>query len=161
TAKRSRTMSFNADPVVTENDVYSRYINFANDPGLFCVCDHPPPCAVHIHRKCGKRHYWVPVDAGPAFFDLVMKTSIIRGPESAPPIQGPYEATIVEVRNPEVIKEKNRDIGNATLLFDKAIPNGNATMVFDMDDGRRIRVHLWSVNLDQDKNKIKRGQPTK
>ena len=24
-----------------------------------------------------------------------------------------------------------------------------------------VRVHLWSVNVDQDKNKIKRGQLTK
>ena len=65
-----------------------------------------------------------------------MKTAIMCGPETAPPVLAAYEATIVEVRNSEIIKDKNRDIGNATLLFDKADPNGNATMVFDIDDGR-------------------------
>ena len=44
--QRSRTMSFNADPVVTQNDADHRYINFANDPGLFCVGD---------HARCGAR----------------------------------------------------------------------------------------------------------
>ncbi len=159
TAKRSRTMSFNADPVVTENDVYTSYINFANDPGLFCVSDHAPSCTVHIHRKCGKKHYWVPAEAGPAFFELVMKTAIMRGPETAPPIPAAYETTIREVLNPKAIA--GRDATNATLLFDKEIPNGNATMVFEMDGGRKVRVRLFQVDHDQDKVKISRGIKTK
>jgi hypothetical protein len=149
TADRQRIMSFNSEPITDQNDIYNRYLEFANDPSLFCVSDHAPPCPVHLHRKCGKKHFWVPVEAGPAFLELVMKTAIMRGEETVPP--GYYEVNIVALsrikQNPD-----DKDQKTAILEFNpKIVPNGNATLVFQMANGRRIRVQLlkWTATEEE------------
>ena len=66
-ASRSRTMSFVANPVTDQNDIYEAYLKFAHDSELFVVSDADPGCAAHIVRKCHKKYYWVPVAAAPKF----------------------------------------------------------------------------------------------
>jgi hypothetical protein len=155
---RKRTMSFNADPVIDQNDVYQRYLAFARDPNLFVASDDPPSCPVHIQKKCGKKYYWVPEQAGPAFLDLVLQTALMRGPETAPPLPAAYEVKIVQVIG---VNEVGRgDLRNATLVFDKAVPNGEATIVVDLADGRRVHASLWPVSKDADDKRIQLGQPT-
>src|SRR5262249_36048692 len=74
----TRTMAFTADPVLNQGDIYNQYVAFANNPTTFCVSDHPPQEPVHLMCKHDHRYYYVPLEAGPAFFDLVMQTAILR-----------------------------------------------------------------------------------
>jgi hypothetical protein len=155
---RKRTMALNADPITDQNDIYERYLAFAHDPNLFVASDDPPPCPVHLQKKCGRKYYWVPAAAGPAFLDLVLRTALMRGPETVPPVPAAYEVKIVQVL--EVGKVGRGDLTNATLVFDKAVPNGEATLVVDLTDGRRIRVPLWPVGKDAEGKRLQLGQPT-
>ena len=155
---RMRTMNFTANPITDQNDIYQRYLDFSHNSDLFVVSDCPPPCAVHIQRKCDKIYYWVPQEAGPAFLDLVLKTTFMRGPEAAPVALAAVDVKIVDVE--KVNPVPGRDATNATLLFDKAVPNGPATLIVDLDDGRRVRVGLWPISKDLDGKRVDLGQPT-
>jgi hypothetical protein len=163
-ARRNRTMSFVADPETDQNFIYNQYIEFANTPGQFVVSDHPPTCPVHIHRRCGKKHYWVPEEAGQEFFNLVMNTAIKRGDAPAAPaaITVKIEAVTGEKKiSPD--ENKKKDVWNAFVKFDKKIvPNGNATMVFNMDSGRTVKVDLYPHpdNVDSEGNPVAEGDPT-
>src|SRR5262245_4942506 len=42
------SMSFRADPVTDQNDIYEAYLKFARDPGLLVESDCPPLGPVHI-----------------------------------------------------------------------------------------------------------------
>jgi hypothetical protein len=159
TGDRKRVMSLNADPVTDQNDIYQLYLSFAGDPNLLVSANEPPPCPVHILRKCGKTYYWIPCEAAPAFLDLVLKTALMRGPETAPPVPAAYEVKIVQVLNVTPVGG-GRDATNATLVFDKAVPNGEATLVVDLDDGRRVRASLWPVSKDAEGKRLLLGQPT-
>ncbi len=155
---RKRQMALNADPVTDQNDVYHMYLAFANDQNLFVASQDPPPCPVHIKRKCGHMYYWVPAEAGPAFLDLVLRTSLMRGPETVPPVPAAYEVKIVQVIG--VSKVGRGDLTNATLVFDKPVPDGEGTLVADLDDGRRIKVAVWPVDKDADGKRVLLSQPT-
>jgi hypothetical protein len=159
TCDRRRVMSLNADPVTDQNDVYELYLAFACDPNLLVCADEPPGHPVHVLRKCGKKYYWIPCEAARAFLDLVLRTALMRGPEAVPPAPAAYEVRIVQVLNVAPVGG-GRDATNATLVFDKPVPNGEATMVVDLDDGRRVRASLWPVGKDADGKAVPLGQPT-
>src|SRR5262245_37030957 len=91
-ASRDRQMSFYADPITDKNDIYEAYLLFAHNPELLMVSDHKPTCNVHLLRKKDHQYYRIPVEAGPAFLDLVLRTAFMRGPETAPP--GYYDVKI-------------------------------------------------------------------
>src|SRR5436309_3039397 len=57
----------------------------ARDQTLFVVSCEKPCGPVHICRQCGKKWYWVPVEAGPEFLQLVLRTSILP-PSAAPTV---------------------------------------------------------------------------
>jgi hypothetical protein len=155
---RRRTMSLNADPITDQNDIYERYLAFAHDPGRFCASEGPPPCPVHIVKKCGNKYYWVPAAAGPAFQELVLPTALMRGPQTVPPVPAAYEVRIIQVVG--VSKVGRGDLTNATLVFNKEVPNGEATMVADLDDSQRARVNLWPASRDAGGKQVPQGQPT-
>lgn len=160
TADRQRIMSFNSEPITDQNDIYERYLEFANDPGLFCVSDHAPACPVHIHRKCGKKHFWVPAEAGPAFLELVMKTALMRGEDTVPAY---YDVKIVAL-SPNKEPKKNSPVRNMTLEFDPKVPNGDGLLTFRIN-GRRFRAMLkeWQPNTMEslnDEAEIPAGQLT-
>jgi hypothetical protein len=156
---RKRQLGLNADPVTDQNDIYTSYLAFAADPNLLVCSDRPPPCSVHILRKWRKKYYWIPCDAAPAFLELVLKTALMRGPEAAPPVPAAYEVKILRVINVMPVGA-GRDATNATLVFDKAVPNGEATLVADLDNGRRVRATLWPVSKDADNKPVSLGHPT-
>ena len=156
-ASRSRTMSFVANPISDQNDIYDAYLTFANDPGLFIVTCDDPGEAAHICRKHDKKYYWVPVEAGPMFLNLAMITTFKRGPESVPP--GAYEVTIVDVKveakngiNPKTGERKYpmlpADLIEATLTFSESLPNGDATMIAKLTDGRTFQIPLHFITKD-------------
>ncbi len=158
TADRKRIMSFSSDPITDQNDVYERYLDFANNPTLLCVSDQAPCGPVHLHRKCGKKHYWIPCEAGPAFLDLVMKTAIMRGPETLPPAA--YEVTITSVDQP-IVHPMRPEIQTTIVHFEPSIPNGNATLVFDLPNGRKVRARLNDVHKDENGDEVRGGELTK
>jgi hypothetical protein len=157
TGDRKRTMSLNADPVTDQNDVYARYLAFACDPNLLGCSDECPQCPVHVLRKWHKKYYWVPCEAGPAFLDLVLKTALMRGPETAPPAA--YQVKILDLLD-VTPAPKDTDSTTATVVFDNAVPNGEGSLVVDLDDGRRVRASLLSIATDADKKRVPLGQLT-
>jgi len=158
TARREKIMSFYADPVTDQNDIYETYLAFAATPNLLFVSDVKPPCPVVACRKFCGQYFWVPFEAAPLFQELVLKTTFMRGPETAPPAA--YEVQIVAAR--DVKLTGSRDALNATLYFDKEVPNGTATLVTKLD-GRTIRLRLRPIferEDDPDKS-LALGDPTK
>src|SRR5262249_7824489 len=116
-------------------------------PAFFVVCDSAPTCEVHCKKKCHGKWYWVPPEAGPAFQELVLKTTFMRGPETAPP--GAYEVQIVKVGPPEENPKKGTVIAN--VFFDKEVPNVIATMVFK-HEGRTVKIRVSNTpELNKDK----------
>src|SRR5262249_28681060 len=74
-AQRQGQMSFHADPVTDNNDIYQAYLDFVKDPTQFIVTDCPPPKgAAHVQRKYCGCYYWVPCEAASAFQTLVLQT---------------------------------------------------------------------------------------
>src|SRR5207244_4456318 len=70
-----------------------------------------------------------------------------------------YEVQIVQVLNVTPVGG-DLDATNATLVFDKQVPNGEATLVVDLDDGRRVRAALRPFSRDADDKPVALGQPT-
>ena len=145
-ASREGVLSFQADPITDQNDIYEEYVAFANDPNRFVCTDAPPPCPVHIMRECDGKYYWVPADAGPKFLAFYLKTTAMRGPEVAP--AGFYPVVIMKVEGikteeetPEEPPQKYTSY-NTVLTFDKPVPNGLATLVADLQNGAKVRIRL-------------------
>jgi hypothetical protein len=155
TTSRAKIMSFYADPVTTENDVYETYLTFASDPNLLMVCDSKPGCAVICRRQCGHKWYFVPVEAGPAFQSLVLKTSMLRGPETAPP--GAYEVQITALK---VQAGTRGDSVVATLTFNADVPNSVGLMVFKLD-GRTVKIPVAPIFTTEDNKPIDEGAATR
>lgn len=153
---RQKVMSFKADPVTNQNDIYEAYLAFAHNPELFVVCDTPPACPVHCQKKCGKKYYWVPCEAGAAFQELVLKTTLMRGPETAPP--GAYEVQISRVSNVE--PTGRGDSVAAVVVFSAEVPNSIATMIFK-HEGRTVKLPLSPLATTEDGKPLDEGAPTK
>jgi hypothetical protein len=155
TTSRAKIMSFYADPVTTENDVYETYLSFASDPNLLMVSDAKPGCAVICRRQCGHKWYFVPAEAGPAFQSLVLKTSLLRGPETAPP--GAYEVQITALKAQPAARG---DSVVATLTFSADVPNSVGLMVFKLD-GRTVKIPVAPIFTTEDNKPIDEGAPTR
>jgi hypothetical protein len=70
-----------------------------------------------------------------------------------------FPVRITELRQVSMIDE--RDIANATVVFDRSCPNRQGTLLVNLD-GRHLTVSLWPVNKDEKTGKrIPLGQPTR
>jgi hypothetical protein len=132
-----RTMSFHADPVTDKNDIYELYLAFSDNPSFFVVTDTDPGCAAHIKRKCSGKYYWVPVEAGRVFQQLVLATTFMRGQEAAPPLA--YEVTVT---NAVATEEMKNGVFKGYVEFDQPVPNGEAVLTAKLPGGRTIRLPL-------------------
>jgi len=139
-ASRDRQMSFYADPITDKNDIYEAYLLFAHNPELLMVSDRKPTCNVHLMRKKDHQYYWIPVEAGPAFLDLVLRTAFMRGPETAPPAY--YDVKIARIADK---KDAGEGLISLFLVFNRKVPNGSATLVATLKDGRKVRLGLDRV----------------
>jgi hypothetical protein len=157
TGDRKRTMALNADPVTDQNDVYACYLAFARDSNLLVCSDERPLYPVHILRKWRKKYYWIPCEAGPAFMDLVLKSALMRGPETAPPAA--YQVKILDVMD-VTPAPGGTDSTTAMVVFDSAVPNGEGSLVVDLDDGRRVRASLLPIATDPENKRVPLGQLT-
>jgi hypothetical protein len=81
-----------------------------------------------------------------------------RADEPAAPGETLCKVVVVDVEKPQAVE--GRDVVNATLLFDKPVPNGKGTLVVDLAEGRQARVNLLPVDQDPDGKNINLGQPT-
>ncbi len=135
-------MSYYADPVTDQNDIYAAYLDFAHNPYLLVVSDDKPKCPVHIMKKsCGK-YYFVPVDAAPEFQKLVLTTTFMRGRDATPPPPGYVSAKVVDAIN-RGGSGRGTAI-NVTLKFDQQVPNGSGTLTFNIQQGcRSVRLNLF------------------
>jgi hypothetical protein len=68
------------------------------------------------------------------------------------------EVRIVDVVEPASVS--GRDAFNATLVFDKAVPNGRGTLTLDLPNGGTAHVTLWPVTQDSEGKRVELGQPT-
>ena len=69
----------------------------------------------------------------------------------------------LEVRVVDVVQRaavSGRDAVNATLVFDKTVPNGRATLSVELPDGGTARVTLWPLNQGSDGKRVELGQST-
>jgi hypothetical protein len=143
----TRIMAFTADPVLNQQDTYARYVSFANDPATFCVSDRPPQEKVHLMREYDHKYYYVPLEAGPAFFDLVMQTAIMRGGVAPALVAEAYDRMIDDVI--DINHPKGREFFNATAVLSDVVPNGEGLLVVNLRDGRRVKIEATSFgNLD-------------
>jgi hypothetical protein len=153
TADRKKVLNYTCAPITDQNDVYMKYIAFADNPNLFCISDAPPRCPVHIMRKHCNKYFWVPCAAAPAFLDLCMQTTFMRGLNNAVIPPGSYAVTIADVQ--KVMAVEGRDIANAVLVFDKPVPNGEGTLVVDLANGSKAQLNLvMPIDKDPSTNKL-------
>ena len=138
TGERDRVMTFHADPVIDQNFIYEEYLNFARDPGLFVVSDSKPCCAVHVCKKCGNKWYWVPAEAGPAFLQLIMKTSFAPPPSA--PAEVYYDSSIASVERVD-----GRPF-HFVLTLAKAVPDDEGIMQVVLKDGRKPWLPILRLN---------------
>jgi hypothetical protein len=164
---RAKTLTFKADPVTEENDVYSSYIAFAHNPALFVASEAAPACEAHIARRCGHTYYWVPKEAGPAFLEHCMRTTFQRGTEPAVPTAVAYERQIVSVEQVKLVGPKEGDAINAYIVLNDPVPNGPGVLAVALEDGRVVRLPMLAVDADiaaggaKDKAVLAEGRPTK
>jgi hypothetical protein len=158
TGDRKMAMNFTADPITDENDIYQKYMAFAMDPSLLVVSDCPPQGPVHILRKRHGCYYWVPCEAGPAFLDLCMKTTFMRGKDDGAIVPAAYAVKITGLEN---TRKSTEDTVTAMLVFDKEVPNGEGLLVVDLPDGRAARIGVLRVYQDPDGKRVDVGQPTR
>jgi hypothetical protein len=156
---RSKTLSYSAQPVTDQNDIYLDYLAFANDPGLLMESCVEPKC-YHVRRKCNGKWYWVPPEAGPVFLALVLKTSMMRGPELLP--QPFYTRKIVDV-HPLAEASEKREV--SIIEFDKTIPFGDAMMDIKLDSTRdRLQLRSFGkqeISVDEKKfDAVAEGTPS-
>jgi len=105
------SMSFRADPVTDQNDIYEAYLKFAHDPGLLVESDSPPPGPVHIQAALRQEVLLGPLRGCPAFLDLVLKTSLMRGPETPPPAAYVVKILTVDKIQKDRTRLDQRDAG--------------------------------------------------
>jgi hypothetical protein len=149
---RDRTLSFKAEPVVTQNYIYTAYLEFAHNPALWVVGDQQPSCAVHIARKCGHKWYWVPIEAGPAFTQLVLSTALLPPQNVAVLFWETTIASVATARRPDDI---TKFIPNKYVItLASAVPNDDGYLsVAVKGGGKKLSVPVERVDelweLDQ------------
>jgi hypothetical protein len=157
-AQRVGLISYYADPVTDQNDIYAAYLEFANNPFLFGVSDTKPRYPVHVMRRsCGK-YFFVPVEAAAEFQKLVLATTFLRGREATPPPPGYVEAKVVDATNRGGVGRGS--LINVTLKLDKQVPNGNATMTFVFQGCRNARLLLLPQEKPDKDHSTDLGRPT-
>jgi hypothetical protein len=158
----TRIMSFKADPVFNQTKIYGEYIAFANTPGYFAVSDRTPECPTYLMRKENHKYYWIPMEAGPEFQRLVLRTALMRGEDPPPAIPEAYKVKVLAATNVKKIDKAPHHFYNALLRLEPAIPNGDGFLLVDLKNGRRVKVALMpidEVKTHEDTNVIRAQWP--
>ena len=166
TAQRQDLLSFKADPITDQDDIYSRYRDFARDPNRFRVSPGPPQEPVHLQRKIAGCYYYVPCSAAEDFMELILATTLQRGFNAAsatypvtvqyateipvPPagaagfIAGAAGAAVMS-RPPSAPAAGG--FVKATINFMTKVPNGDGLLIVSLpsQSGRTVRIQLSSI----------------
>jgi hypothetical protein len=153
TAQRQDLLSFKADPITDQDDIYDKYLAFARTPTFFQVSTHRPDFKVHQIRKFQGRYYYVPCEAAPFFMDLILKTTLQRGFNAAP---SSYAVTVKGASEDSRVGEG--DAINATVYFNSEVPNGSGLLLLTLTDGRTVSLKVDYVPIGPE-NKVEEGQP--
>lgn len=141
--ERDRQMQIYADPVVATDDVYTYYLAFAHDPTLFVCSDTPPPCPVHVQKKCGHKWYWVPEDAAGVFLQLALHTTFMRGTDPPPPVV--WATTIQKIETEcgafgEPLQNKY------VVYLAPPVPNDKGLLFIDTADGKGLELPIQAID---------------
>ncbi len=144
TKTSDRTLSFQADPVVDQNYIYNEYLSFAEDPSLFFASKQKPSCPCHIARKCGDTWYFVPANAGSAFLQLVIDTSVGLEPQGA-------GVWTVSVKSASYFYDSNGDAitGVYQLTLDSAVPNDEGRILVALASASRRSLILEAMPVHE------------
>jgi len=150
TAQRQDLISFKADPVTDQDDIYVRYLKFARNRDSFQVLDHQPNFKVHLMRKHNGCYYYVPCEAAEKFMDLILVTTLQRGFNAA---QSSYAVTIKGAQG-----DPSVDLVTATITFNSQVPNGDGLLLLTLAGGRTVTLQVGLVGKGPD-NKAGEGDP--
>jgi hypothetical protein len=140
----NRQMQFSSDPVSGNSDIYDCYRAFVQDSSLFCSSDEKPTGAVYLARKRCGRWYWVPLDAGPMFLQLTLKTAFMRGPDAPPPI---YWSTTVDSVTPRYDKNGKPIPFKYVIAFSSEVPNDTGFVQIALASGIKQKVTLQKLDV--------------
>jgi hypothetical protein len=148
TAQRQDLLSFKADPITDQDDIYDQYIRFAKDPNLLMVStSSPPKVAVHegLVRKCDGRYYYIPCSAASEFSNLVLLTTFQRGYNSARLF---YTVTIKgTIRIPG--STRNPDRFDEMIYFEQQVPNAGGFLLLRLPrTGRMVYLQVFKLDTD-------------
>ncbi len=158
TAQRQDLLSFKADPITDQDDIYDKYLAFARDPARFQVSDHAPRFPVHLMRKFQGCYYYIPCEYAQDFLELILQTTIQRGFNAAPCA---YQVTILSAMlDPTVPLTGVGDDINAIIFFNTQVPNGSGRLIITLTDGRKVDLKVDYVPIGPDGRALPRGKPT-
>jgi len=146
TAQRQELLSFKADPITDQNDIYDKYLEFVKNPSYFQVADKPPPFAVHLVRKYNGCYYFIPCEAAQPFLQLILGTTLQRGKVTTP--LGVYPVTILSATvtsKVDTSPNSTDDSVNVNLQVDSKVPNGRGLLVIKVGD----RLAQLRISLNQ------------
>jgi hypothetical protein len=146
-AQRQDLLSFKADPITDQDDIYDLYRSFAKDPrNLLTVSNSAPPKEVvhqQLIRKCDGCYYYIPCYASKEFMDLVLATTFQRGFNSAR-----YAFPVTVKGTVDISREMPPDQGmvHVMVFFDAKVPNGDGILIFrHPQSGNKARLRVETV----------------
>jgi hypothetical protein len=153
-----RDMQIGADPVTGKTDIYDYYMAFANDPDLFYVTAEKPRCPHHIAKKCGRNWYWVPVEASGVFLQLALRTTVMRGPDTPPPILWSTTLTKLSPRYDENGISLADTENKYVATFTTALDNDKGFATVSLANGKKEKLALFKLDT-MPYVAIKKNQP--
>jgi hypothetical protein len=134
-ASRQQQLSVTGVPVIDKPEIYRAYLDFLDKPGsLVRDCNPPPPELAHIVRKVGDTYFYVPATYKREFFQLVLKTTVMRTEPTAPSETFKSKVAKAVVKPPAPGDTGLRSsVHELTLTLVKPIPNDSGTLKFAKD----------------------------
>ena len=149
-ALRQDLLSFKADPITDQDDIYDQYISFAKDPNLLMVsASSPPKEEVHedLVRKCNGCYYYIPCSASQKFMELVRSTTFQRGFNSA---RDAFPVTIKGTIDISKFAPVDPNGVHVQIYFDTNVPNGDGQLLIRLpQSGRTVNLRVLRVVEDQ------------
>jgi hypothetical protein len=128
-ANRDTQLAIQASPITDKPEVYRAYLEFLSLPGsLIRDCNPPPHGAAHLVRQYGDVYFYVPINYRKEFFDLSLRTTVLRGEPAPPPVS--YKRTVTKA---EVVRSAGTQ-HRLKLSIDQQIPNDLGTLKAKIND---------------------------
>ena len=131
--KDTNVVTMSADPVTTQDSIYTAYLQYDRIPDSLMESSEPPPCgAAHIVRRCGRIYYWIPIAHRDDFFKLALTTTVLRGQPLSIPLYFDITVTgFVEIKKKDAGKQRFIE-----LTVSPPLNNDNGVIYFQQKPGR-------------------------